>query len=910
MESQRLLTSKEEQAEEEQDDSLEGDWSDRSSYSTYSDSDSDSIIPDWEPYVDDFTGELLYIDCHPFVTHNRFQSKTSEEPEPFSKTQLRRSTRGKFLRLLRRRESKRIKKNQKPIEEGVEINTQKVKFQDFQEGEEKEVTLEIDRENRYNLSSDKSLAESLLGVIVGTLSDGHRVMISGFSYDSKAKHDRNIKIGDWLKTINNIDVHVNNLDDILQKFINHNEVLLTLQRVAATEVTKDPPINELNLESAFVRDLLNSKVDENELVLQKMSDYPVGLAYINIDKLDENNKANEDLIYYYPKPIQKNILCTSRGMFITLSHLLQDITNSSTKVSSIYYKGKLAHVVYTKIDKNLLLLLLPDERASVKEVILMNSELIRFMEFSFKNVDGCFAWRRSCEQMDRHLFRYFARIVCNTDWATTDQFMDYQFDQDNNNPNDCLFEQVMPVVPTLKLHDDAITQIDDALSELEASDYREWNEDPLDCQRLFTILGSALFHSGYLLHSHMTPDDLVDVFNFCRYQGIVHLAKTEPVKSLVLWREVFPRSCRPVSLENDPMPEGRRYLLLVGTGKDFLAVIMEAGGATEPPEENMGPDAFYVEEAQATLAHVQELGLSIVAERFLASNGGFQIATPLPVLKGKKSDFIGSLGFSKLNAPQASNKESTSNPKKNEVTSILKRRSSEQNVFNPVQDDAYDAYSEGSENQSYNESMSEISDESSSRNKRVKSDSNDEDSDFDDYADGSQISTSSFDLTEIRQSLLSDLGEYSPSQLTSGRYNVLYHFVHIDATEGMLVTPVEFNQKSPTYQLILNNFRRCCQSIHDVFKSTLKFKSLPTQDIGKSLINKSLIAIKEYGMLFECPFSDGLKDADNKRARTSYWVVGRLFHTPHPKELYICYQDAVPQNLVELAFKINLNSIL
>lgn len=128
----------------------------------------------------------------------------------------------------------------------MEINTQKVKFQDFQEGEEKEVTLEIDRANRYNLSSDKSLAESLLGLIISTLSDGNRVMIAGklfawplkkfwntesfpgFSYDSKAKNERNIKIGDWLKSINNIEVNVHNLDDSLQKFINHDEVIYKL----------------------------------------------------------------------------------------------------------------------------------------------------------------------------------------------------------------------------------------------------------------------------------------------------------------------------------------------------------------------------------------------------------------------------------------------------------------------------------------------------------------------------------------------------------------------------------------------------------------------------------------------------------------------------------------------------------
>lgn len=89
----------------------------------------------------------------------------------------------------------------------------------------------------------------------------------------------------------------------------------------------------------------------------------------------------------------------------------------------------------------------------------------------------------------------------------------------------------------------------------------------MDCQRLFTILGSALFHSGYLLHSHLMHDDLMDVYTFCLNQGILYLSKTEPVKSLVLWKEVFPRSCRSELLEDVRIPDGRRYLLIVGTAK-------------------------------------------------------------------------------------------------------------------------------------------------------------------------------------------------------------------------------------------------------------------------------------------------------------------------------------------------------
>lgn len=62
--------------------------------------------------------------------------------------------------------------------------------------------------------------------------------------------------------------------------------------------------------------------------------------------------------------------------------------------------------------------------------------------------------------------------------------------------------------------------------------------------------------------------------------------------------------------------------------------------------------------------------------------------------------------------------------------------------------------------------------------------------------------------------------------------------------------------------------------------------------MDKTVINKSLIAVKEHGVLFEWE-------------SITYWVVGRLYTTPHPKELYVCYQDSAPQNLIEVAFKLH-----
>lgn len=33
----------------------------------------------------------------------------------------------------------------------------------------------------------------------------------------------------------------------------------------------------------------------------------------------------------------------------------------------------------------------------------------------------------------------------------------------------------------------------------------------------------------------------------------------------------------------------------------------------------------------------------------------------------------------------------------------------------------------------------------------------------------------------------------------------------------------------------------------------------------------------------------------------------RLFYMPHPREFYVCYEDSVPQNITEVAFKLGIS---
>ncbi|XP_044761022.1 protein inturned isoform X2 [Coccinella septempunctata] len=791
---------------QEDDLSSEEEWSESSSY--YSDSDSSSI-PDWDSSVDEKTGEVLYIECHPFVTQN-IKDDSANQNNTFVRNKSRRSTRGKFLRLLRRRESKRYSKRNTRVQEQESHTSNKVKFQDFQQGEEREVLLTV--RNERNIIS----TEALFGINVSTLSDGLRLMVAGFSNDSSAKYDKNIKIGDWLKSVNGIEVDCHNIVSVLQQISGQKEVLIKLQRVAGVEITKDPPINVLNNQSPFVRQLISFSAEENEKIQEILCGFPVGLIYLDTQSLDESAPEYQNVIYCYPRPLQKSILCCSKGIFITLNHLLKDITKANTKITSFTYNKMLCYTSYFHLDQHLLLLMLPETCAKLNEIELITSEIVRMFTFTYDTLDNCFN-DDNLHHVDHILSMFFVRMLNGGIWPGE---LKVPENHENIPENDYVFEDILPAVHSVDLPNEAMVQVEDALTELESCDYREWNEEPLDCQRIFTVLGSAWYHAGYLMASHFIHEDLVDIHSFCKHQGILHLSKTEPVKTLILWREVFPSSCRDL---DDPLfniPQARRHLLIVGTKNDILVVIMEAGGCTEAPEENAAPEPFYVEEVQATLSHIQELGIPELADRFLNMNPGPQVTLPMAPSNKKKLDV---LNFVK---PQPSHsRDSYLTSKKQEVTSILKKRGNDQSqvyTAHSLLEDTYDVCSEDSGSQGCG---SEFSDDQRAQ-RRHRYDSNSEESDSEENADGSQMSSNSFDVAEMKQMLLAETEGIQPIQITAGPVNVLYHFVQFDKLEGILISPPECAVESPTRNVVISNFRRCCQAMHNLFQNTIRFKVL------------------------------------------------------------------------------------
>lgn len=150
---------------------------------------------------------------------------------------------------------------------------------------------------------------------------------------------------------------------------------------------------------------------------------------------------------------------------------------------------------------------------------------------------------------------------------------------------------------------------------------------------------------------------------------------------------------------------------------------------------------------------------------------------------------------------------------------------------------------------------------------------------------------STMDISDIRENLLNQAEYIVPTKLTAGERNCLLHYVHLDTLEGIILSSRSVEDRSKN-EKIVRNFNRCAHVIHRLLYNTVRFKKILNEDMDKTTINKNLVAIKEHGILFDCE-------------NTSYWVIGRLYAAPHAKEFYVCYEDTAPQNMVEMAFKLN-----
>lgn len=237
------------------------------------------------------------------------------------------------------------KSNRNDVVAGDREATNKVKFNEMAEGEVKEITVFIDPSMRLKYGRRTSVAEALLGVSVCPFPDSSRIMIAGYMPNSEVSQDKAIKIGDWLKAINNQDINVENFELILLSFTQPTYIKLQLQRIAVEEPPQHHPnIAKVTNTSEYVDTLRsffpNIRHDERDHI-------PIfSLLLLSLKESSENILDGEDVLFSYP-PRESNHLYRIRGTFLTMNSLFRECTfNSRPKISSVTIQSVEYYVSY------------------------------------------------------------------------------------------------------------------------------------------------------------------------------------------------------------------------------------------------------------------------------------------------------------------------------------------------------------------------------------------------------------------------------------------------------------------------------------------------------------------------------------------------------------------------------------
>ncbi|XP_070804885.1 protein inturned isoform X1 [Pituophis catenifer annectens] len=409
--------------------------------------------------------------------------------------------------------------------------------------------------------------------------------------------------------------------------------------------------------------------------------------------------------------------------------------------------------------------------------------------------------------------------------------------------NSSLLLYNFPGVRWLLLPQNIKVEIDAALSDLEAADFAELSEDYYDVRRQYTFLGSCLFYKGYLISSHLPKEDLIDIALYSRHYCLLPLAAEQRIGQLVIWREVFPQHHLQ---DSQTSYEGfqeplARYFLLIVGLKHFILSVLLEAG---------GCSSKAIGNPGPDCIYVDQVKSTILQ------------------LDGIDLSIDGRL-------------ETASAPL---VCCV--------DWFFPSSSDKLEGFS----NSSVLSKLHHMSSTAPSPpNKKITK--------------KKPVLPNPFTFGTMKKNVSDKEAElYNAMKLTSGPENTLFHYICLETMHGIFITPThaEVAQLSGTiHPQLIKNFHHCCLSIRSIFQQTMLRENKRSGRTSKSQkANLDLNQVKEHGILFEYA-PDSCTDQKKSDSTIMYWVVGRLFLDPKPREFYVCFHDSVAEVAVELAFKLS-----
>lgn len=295
--------------------------------------------------------------------------------------------------------------------------------------------------------------EKLFGLSLETHSDGKTLVVADFLVESRAIYLPKVKKGFYLQKINGIDVNSYNLNNILQRVVEDH---------CNPKLTFKIPSEDFEID---IEKLLTSKNVPDNLLRKYLKDSMCSILYICCNDIEYNSTDDKGVLYCYPRPFNQNFLYNTRGAYVTLNHLApKSLGTSEPILSTILHNGKVINVSYTSYYNDLLLVALPNKEVGLFATKRICDDIVKILELLYGSLKSCFTKPNNVDKLDGLFSLFFVTLLAGS----------------NNNGS-----ETKPVVNVNQFEDmlgahsvtlplEVKIQVDDAITELEAADYREW----------------------------------------------------------------------------------------------------------------------------------------------------------------------------------------------------------------------------------------------------------------------------------------------------------------------------------------------------------------------------------------------------------------------------------------------------
>ncbi|XP_058831781.1 protein inturned [Topomyia yanbarensis] len=635
-------------------------------------------------------------------------------------------------------------------------------------GLNKEIIISIAPKKNTVLKDILPLTETILGITTSLFPDGRKLMVDKIKDYSVFNRGKLVKSKDWIKSIDTEIVTVDNLESLLES----STKIPTIIKITFFEMVEHDIANAIEIKITSLMDLIQSQetlFNKDDIQTMSSNDLIFSMIYIS-NEYTQNDEL--DVKFCYPAR-DNNPLYNSKGSFVTLNSIFNSSFETKTLMTNLKIRNVLYYTTYNFFEDGILLFGFNSKYSSLFSVKQKSEQICRLLNILYH--DSSIIFNKPVE-LQTELMQ-LCELIRHS--IKTHRSLD-KFEKTFHQPH------FIPLPKEIQL------RIDDALGELEAMDYRNWNDELVDLFCDVTIIGCCLYYNQYLVCSHINGSFLMDVEAVLKNFGIFEVISTTNIKNLAIWRKFYPTEyCEYKFHESNDA-----YLMLVCIGHLLMVVILEV-----PINTNHNKSlSRYIDEIQDMLEYFKSTGIENLVRIWIDSN--------------RRPQCI-STSASKQECTVEEQRTTTRNhDEESNASSSIKNH--------PLKEDGINDHDD------------------------------DDDSDWGHSLDSSQRS-SSFDINEISENRCKEFSELIPSMLTFGSENLLYYFVQLENGDGIFLAPV-LSSTNVKHDTIMNTFRKTSTLIHNTLQNTKRFRDLLSNDSNKvASTHRSLVAIKEQGMLMSVP---------------------------------------------------------